>query len=97
MNAEQGIASSAANTGEEWLERAEHFISWYFRKHPTGEHTIEAVRVWSYFKGLDIPPEQRAWGLATRRAVANGIMKPTGGYRRAHSSHGAAKPTYTRA
>lgn len=55
--------------------------------------TIEQARV-ALEKSITAPPDGRAWGHVTRRAVALGIIEPTGGYAPAASSNGSPKRLY---
>lgn len=79
-----------------WVERAADLIK-------TGacilaarqtDFTIEEVRA-LVDAALPKPPDLRAWGAATRRAVTLGyIARVPGTYRPAASSNGSPKPVY---
>lgn len=66
--------------------------------HLRGEFTIERIREWLSAERVPLqdPPDGRAWGHVTRRAVALGIIEPTGGYAPAASSNGSPKRLYRR-
>lgn len=60
-----------------------------------GEFTIEQARALNS-ADLPTPPDGRAWGHVTRRAVQLGYIQPTGGYAPAASSNGSPKRLYRR-
>lgn len=92
---ERGIASSAEHAGDAWCERAAHYVRWFFRVYRKPQ-TMEACRLWAYAHGLEVPPEQRAWGSVTQRAMREDVIKPTGRFAQAASSHLSPKMLYRR-
>lgn len=94
--AEMGIASSAEYAGSVWCESAAVYVRWFFRIHRSPK-TMESCRLWAYERGLAIPPEERALGSVTQRAIREKTIVPTGGYAKAVSSHLSAKALYVRA
>lgn len=55
--------------------------------------TCEAFRAWAYTRGLATPPEERAFGPVTQKAIRGGFIARVG-YAPAASSNGAIKATY---
>ena len=94
--AERGIASSAEHAGSAWCESAAVYVRWFFRIHRKPQ-TMESCRMWAYERGLAIPPEERAWGSVTQRAIREKTIVPTGGYAKAGSSNLSPKALYVRA
>lgn len=94
--AEHGIKSSSEHAGDSWNDDAFHYLRWYsalmFRKGQTFH--IEKFRQWAYSKGLPKPPEERAFGALTQKAIRMGLITPTGMYARALSSHLSPKMIY---
>lgn len=93
---EAGIKSSSEHAGESWNEDAFHYLRWFaalmYRKGQTFH--IEKFREWAYAKGLPKPPEQRAFGALTQKAIRMGLITPTGLYARALSSNLSPKMIY---
>lgn len=95
-----GISSSANHAeadvpgwGESALTMVRTYLAWsYAGNYP---FTMESCRQWCHHAGLPEPSEARCWGAVTRAAIRQGIIKPTGQYAPAASSHGSAKPLYT--
>lgn len=92
---DEGIASSAQHAEEVqpgWGERAYRAVqcSGYLASE---SFTMDFARQWLYACGLDIPPEERAWGAVTQKLVRDGIIEPVG-YAPAASSNGSPKRTY---
>jgi hypothetical protein len=82
-----------------WIDSAAEAVRDFVRHNllgMTGEFTIEVARRWAADMGLQDPPDGRAWGHVTRRAVQLGIIEPTGGYAPAASSNGSPKRLYRR-
>lgn len=57
---------------EDWSERAYHMLLTYALNH--FEFMTENVRVWAHDQGLPLPPDGRAWGAVTMRAVRDRII-----------------------
>lgn len=88
----------AERTEPGWVDRAAEAVRDYATRHSyrsdePSEFTIERVRE---FMGSSIPPppDGRAWGSVTRRALVLGYIEPTGGYAPAASSNGSPKRLY---
>lgn len=98
--AKRGIASSAEHAGKEWQDQAvaaaRMFVRWNDRVYAGQPFIMEDVRHWCEAR-IDAPKEARAWGAATRRLKAEGIIEPTGFYALANSSNRSPKPLYRRA
>lgn len=95
--AEQGIRSSAEHAEEEvpgWGERVLIFIGWYARSRERTGFTMDECRQACYSIGLPSPPDERAWGSATRKAIQQEIIHRTGHYAPVASSNGSPKPLY---
>lgn len=90
-----GAAATAARaaraTGSPWTQSAAAMIAEYARRHP-GAFTIEKARIWGAVR-VPTPPDQRAWGSATKYAVQHGWITPVG-YEATRSSNGSPRPTY---
>lgn len=83
---EPGWVDRAAEAVREVAQvAAAHFVN--------GEFTVEQARA---LNGSDLPPppDGRAWGAVTRRALVLGYIEPTGGYAPAASSNGSPKRLY---
>jgi len=58
------------------------------------DFTVEEVREIAEVRGLPDPPDKRAWGAVTRRALFKKRMEPTGERRRAKTSNNSKKDVY---
>lgn len=95
--AERGIVSSilhAERSSPGWSERAYSYVCAYAVMHRVEAFTMEDLRLAAFDSGLDPPPDLRAFGGVTQRAIRRGVLKPTGRYRATVSSSGGAKPLY---
>lgn len=95
QRAERGIESSAdhANKVEsEWTGQALGMLCAIGAELP--DFTVEEVREIAEARGLPLPPDKRAWGAVTRRALHKKRMVPTGERRRAKTSNGSKKDVY---
>lgn len=88
-------------TSPDWTEQALHYVAWFWKSEARREAakfgrgvTVEAIRSWATLKGLAPPHDERAWGTVTRKAIASGLLVPTGGYAPARSSHNSPKRLY---
>lgn len=68
----QQAADHADAVEESWGERAYQLLTGYAVEH--FEFMTEEVRVWAHSIGLPKPPDGRAWGAVTHRAVRAGII-----------------------
>lgn len=57
--------------------------------------TCEVFRAWAGCHGLVSPPDARAFGGVTQRAIRNKVIRRVG-FAPAASSRGSAKPLYAR-
>lgn len=94
---ERGMRDSEAHADREspgWPERAYGLLCRYAREqaHPW---TCESFRWWAAANGLDDPPDSRAFGGVTQRALRKGVILKVG-YAPAASSNGSVKPLYSR-
>lgn len=78
---------------DEAVEACKEAIDWQDDEQFTMER-IRQLATWWF--GLSIPPELRAWGAVTVRLIREGIIEKTGQYAPAASSNGSAKPLYRR-
>lgn len=95
--AERGIVSSilhAERSADGWSERAYAYLCAWAVMHRDDPFTLEDFRVAALEQGLDPPPDMRAFGGVTLRAIRRGVIKPTGRYRATVSSSGGVKPLY---
>lgn len=91
-------AHRAERTEPGWINRAAEAVRDVvkFAGFVVGDQfTIEQVRA-CVGCALSEPPDARAWGHVTRRAVQLGYIEPTGGYAPAASSNGSPKRLYRR-
>lgn len=79
-----------------WTEVALEALKGYAgRQAANDEFTIEEARA-EIAPTLPAPPDLRAFGAVTQMALRRGVIKPTGGFKRAASSHASPKPLYRR-
>jgi hypothetical protein len=93
--AEAGIESSAAHANRvesEWTGQALGMLCAIGAE--LSDFTVEEVREIAEARGLPLPPDRRAWGAVTRRALHKKRMVPTGERRRAKTSNGSKKDVY---
>jgi hypothetical protein len=92
----QRSAQSAERLTPGWIDKAAEMlrVGACILAHSNAEFTIEDLRA-LIDKALPQPPDLRAWGAATRQAVAKGfIERIPGRYAPAASSNRAPKPVY---
>lgn len=92
---DHGMAASLAHADQDepgWSDRAFALLVQYAQQEPH-PFTIEGFRWWAESNGLGHPPESRAYGGVTRRAIARGAIERVG-YAPAASSNGSPKPLY---
>lgn len=92
-----GMASALDHAEDEspgWADRAFDLLVQYATEqaHP---FTIEAFRWWAEAGGFEHPPESRAYGPITQKAIRRGVIARIG-YAPAASSNGSPKPLYAR-
>lgn len=92
---EQGIVSSILHAEDEsagWADRAfAHLVTYAARKRRP--FTIEDFRVYAVDHGLDEPPELRAFGGVTQRAIRRGVIRGVG-FAPTVSSNGSRRALY---
>jgi len=92
---EEGIVSSilhADRAQPDWPERAFVYLVNYTATHKT-PFTIEMFRYWAREKGLDDPPDLRAFGGVTQRAIRRGVIRRVG-FQPTAASNGSCMPLY---
>lgn len=73
-----------------WVREAAKLLGrWFSRR--SGAYTVEQARKTIR---IDDPPDLRMWGLATRRALDEGLIRATDLYAKARSSNGAKRRMY---
>jgi hypothetical protein len=94
--AEVGITRSATHANavhEGWVDDAVESLRMAIALFPRGsDFTIEQVR--QKITNLPKPPDLRAWGSVTRRAVKLNYVIKSGNFRTAVSSNNSPKPLY---
>jgi hypothetical protein len=73
--ADDGMSRAVAHADaveEGWSDRAYRLLCRYATEH--SEFMTEEVRVWAHAIGLPKPPDGRAWGAVTLRAVKASII-----------------------
>lgn len=94
--AEVGITRSAAHADavhDGWVDDAVESLRMAIALFPRGsDFTIEQVR--QKITNLPKPPDLRAWGAVTRRAVKLNYVIKSGNFRTAISSNNSPKPLY---
>ena len=58
----------AENRIPDWQNKAIHYLKLYISAYPSSKFQAEDVRLWAYKKGLERPPNDRAWGSVIARA-----------------------------
>jgi hypothetical protein len=93
--AERGIQSSAQHAEDDRPGWGESALAWlrFHAEVSEGEFTMEQFRQMASMV-LPEPPDLRAWGSVTQKAIRQGIIRKTGGYAPAASSNGSPKPLY---
>ena len=98
---DQGIeraATSAERADPGWLAGARVALERYLQAHPGETFICEHVRRWA--EGLELiepPVNQKAWGNVFRNAARDGLIRKTGEYELARSSHLSPKPLWSEA
>lgn len=93
----EGMRSSAQHAEDEapgWCIRAFRLMQQFAEREPM-PWMVEQFRVWAEKQGLDLPPDSRAFGGVTQRAIRRGVIVKVG-YAPAASSNGSPKPLYAR-
>jgi hypothetical protein len=76
-----------------WSEQALAALRAFALQHPE-PFTIEAAR--AAMDTLPLPPDLRAWGAVTQRAIRLGIVRRTGTFARRAASHNSPTMLYVR-
>lgn len=95
--AEYGIRSAAETADRQnpdWCAKALEKLR-LFAREQKAPFTIEQARA-AIAGLLPDPTDERAWGSVTRAAIAMCVIRKTGGYAPAKSSHGSPKAEYAR-
>lgn len=74
--AEEGMNRAADHADQvepRWSDRAYEMLEGYALAH--FEFMTEDVRVWAHEEGLPKPPDGRAWGAVTHRAIVAGLIR----------------------
>lgn len=109
--ADKGINSSAQHAEQDvpgWGDMALTMVRWFAKvraKEWEKEDpywvdpgwTMEECRIWATAHDLPAPPDARAWGAVTRRALSEKLIVPTGGYRATAASNGSVRALYRKA
>lgn len=98
---DQGIASSAQHAEQDvpgWgvyaILALDNWLDFLKFNELKGSWTMEECRSFCHEQGLREPPDMRAWGSVTQKAIRQGIIRKTGQYAPAASSNGSLKPLY---
>lgn len=80
----------AETVHEDWGADACEYLEIFLRLHPGREFMTEEVREYASKRGLQAPPNLRAWGAVMQRAQRSGIIRWAGNRqvknRKAHSA-----------
>lgn len=74
--AQEGMERAAAHAERvepDWNDRAYDLLCAFARTRP--EFHAEEARAWAVEQGLPTPPDNRAWGWPTKRAVKEGVLQ----------------------
>lgn len=80
-----GIERSGNHAGEAWKRRARGYLLEYVATH-AGSFMAEDVREFAEQRGLDHPPDERAWGSVMQSAARERLIVKDG-YAPARSSN----------
>jgi len=92
---EQGIVSSilhADRNAPDWPDRAFVYLVQYTATHRR-PFTVEVFRLWAKDHGLDDPPDLRAFGGVTQRAIRRNVIRRVG-FQPTAASNGSCMPLY---
>lgn len=79
LGAVDGMWRAADHAGEEWGDQALANLRGYLLLHPPRWRFVAPqARRWSHERGLELPPNNRAWGAVFFRARRLGIIVPDG-------------------
>src|SRR5688500_4777024 len=107
-----GAEQAANNCGPEWMEDAARALRWFAKFkarqwqgsanpiHWVTEDpgwTIEEARLWATAHDLPEAKSLRAWGSVTQRALREGLIVKTGGFRATAASNGSVRALYRKA
>ena len=92
----QRAARRANKRKEGWTDLALSTLRLYLQKHRRQrflcEDVVEFAKAW-----IDSAPDNRAWGAVIVTAHREGLIRRTGSYRKARSSHLSPKPVWVAA
>jgi hypothetical protein len=87
---ELGMQAAIAHAGDDWRDQATRELVRFAREHGAA-FLVEAARHAAAERGLEAPPDSRAWGAVTKRAHRAGLIEPAGF---AQGSNGSPKPMW---
>lgn len=82
---DDGIQRAGDHAGDGWKRRARGYLLEYLATH-SGAFLAEDVREFAEERGLDLPPDGRAWGAVVQGAARDGCIRKIG-YAPARSSN----------
>ncbi len=85
-----GAARAAGKAGDDWKESALLAVIDFAEAHPGEFCTAEIIRGYAETRGLDEPPDRRAWGHVFIVAARQGLIVKAG-YAPTVSSNGSPK------
>lgn len=86
-----GMARVARSSGDDWQDLAMGFLTEWI-KHKPGPFFIEDVRHAAEARGIEPPPDRRAWGVVAMRAARAGFIRRVGyGPQKSPNAHMAPK------
>lgn len=74
---DDGIGRSADHAGDRWKRLAHGFVLEYLVSH-RGPFLTENLREFAEIRGLEPPPDKRAWGSVMRFAASEGLIVKVG-------------------
>jgi hypothetical protein len=86
---DDGIERAGDHAGDAWKRRARGYLLEYLASH-AGRFLAEDVREFAEARGLDLPPDGRAWGAVVQGAAREKVIRKVG-YAPAKSSNLAPK------
>ena len=97
LRREQGMTASLDHADRVecgWPDAAYSYLC-QFAQSQDDPWTVECFRTWAAQQGLTDPPDARAFGGVTQRAIKRGVIVRVG-YAPAASSNGAVRATYSK-
>jgi hypothetical protein len=74
----EGMEQAAAHAGRHWSSRARQFLEDYIIKTRPEQLIAPEVREWAESNGLELPPNNYAWGNVFRMAAKDGLLRADG-------------------